>query len=127
MGLSERSVNELKKENEFYVRYKKFNDVAYVINLLLEEGRRFDDRRVVYILGDIFTHKRDENGEFGIIKYKCDTNETTMTPIDNEPYTLSDDEVFALRLLQLQKALIQYKNDIDNNVPRLSGFGEDEE
>lgn len=128
LGLSERTIKILKTETMLSTKYGQVQDnPSYVINLLVEEGHRFDDRRVINILWDIFTHKREVGAEFGIVKFKCSENDVKEIPIYNEPYTLTDDEVFAVRLLQLQKALIQYKNDIDNNVPRVPNFGEDDE
>lgn len=116
-GLSEAAINELRsqvKADEVYNFYQRGCVLSYfqIINALIEQERK--DQTTLDLLGEVLIHT-DEDAPFIIMhrtKYddKGDIVEGEM--VDNPP-NLDPQDVFYIRLLKLQQAIIDLKKDYD--------------
>ena len=129
LGLSEKAISLLKeKVDDMLCLYgtSNFNEIIgqhtipiyQVINLLLEEPDH-PGHSVLELLGDVLAHinELDPNVCYGLTKVTIENSFDIKTePMPHHPEVLTNEDIFAIRVLKLQQAITRYKNELDNKA-----------
>lgn len=128
LGLSDKTIIELKQEVEGFCRLFKTSDpeealkkhygkqlpYCKIIDVLVNEERSDTDDSVLSLLGEVLTNIESKKTYVELVDVELDEegNKIYEKPVDNPPMLFSKDVLY-IRLLKLQQAIIELKKNYD--------------